>query len=157
MYMTGKLRTARTLSYHDWWLLFQAWIMLLIADVGLRYLSLKRVQELMARPSTRAGAPDSPGAVAITANLERLVDISARHHVYAMSCLPRALALQGLLGQHGVATDLRIGVRKEAGRLGAHAWLEHASEPVGEAGAIAHLYRPLAPAAPGGEAPRPPA
>jgi hypothetical protein len=39
-------------------------------------------------------------------------------------CLPRALALQALLRQAGIASELRIGVAKAGEELAAHAWVE---------------------------------
>ena len=41
----------------------------------------------------------------------------------AMTCLRKALVLGRLLSRQGIAADLCICVRREAGRLMAHAWL----------------------------------
>ena len=73
----------------------------------------------------------------------RLVGLAARYHLYDMTCLPQALTLQWLLGRRGVATELRIGVRRDSGNLAAHAWLEHAGRPIGEAREIASRFAPL--------------
>jgi hypothetical protein len=42
------------------------------------------------------------------------------------TCLHRSLTLWWLLRRQGVASELRIGVRKEQGRFEAHAWVERA-------------------------------
>lgn len=65
-------------------------------------------------------------------DLERLVDIAARHHIRPTACLQRSLVLQALLLRQGLATDLRIGVRRHASTLRAHAWLESAGRPLFE-------------------------
>jgi hypothetical protein len=53
------------------------------------------------------------------------VRTAGRHLFPARPCLPQALAARFLLSRLGVATDLRIGVRKpETDVLQAHAWVE---------------------------------
>ncbi|HEV7670201.1 MAG TPA: lasso peptide biosynthesis B2 protein [Thermoanaerobaculia bacterium] len=74
----------------------------------------------------------------------RAVDVAARHHLYPMLCVPRALALRSFLAEEGVETELRIGVRKEGDRLAAHAWVEHRGTPIGESSAVGERFAPLA-------------
>ena len=64
-----------------------------------------------------------PGAAEI-AHLARLTRMAADYHPLPMRCLARSLALARLLGQRGVQTDLRVGVRPADGALSAHAWVE---------------------------------
>ena len=64
-----------------------------------------------------------------------------------MTCLPRALALQRMLARRGIVAALRIGVRKEAATLAAHAWVEVDGRAVGEPEAIEESFRALLPAA----------
>lgn len=49
-----------------------------------------------------------------------------------LSCLPRSLALCRLLRERGYPAEVKIGVRREAGRLRAHAWVELRGELLGE-------------------------
>lgn len=49
-----------------------------------------------------------------------------------LTCLPRSLALCSLLRERGYPAEIRIGVRREAGRLLAHAWVELDGETLGE-------------------------
>ena len=142
--MSGKFRQVRALSWEDRGLLLQAWVLLLAVDLGLRVLPFRRVQALVARGQRGAGDTPAGEAAATSARLERLVGIAARHHLYPMRCLRRALALQWLLGRRGIAAELRLGVRKEADHLAAHAWLECAGRPLGEPPDIDARYVPLA-------------
>jgi hypothetical protein len=58
-------------------------------------------------------------------------------------CLPTALAARYLLARRGVATELRIGVTRDANGLDAHAWLErHGDVLIGGRDPSTH-YRPL--------------
>jgi hypothetical protein len=105
----------------------RAWGVLLVADLGLRLLPFSRLERRLA-PRPGRGAADP-------ALVERLVwatRAAARHHLYPMRCLPRALCLRWLLGRHGIETSLRIGVSKRRGDLVAHAWVERDGHPVGD-------------------------
>lgn len=45
--------------------------------------------------------------------------------LYCPTWLHRSLTLWWLLGRQGIASELRIGVRKEQGRFEAHSWVEY--------------------------------
>lgn len=97
-----------------------AW--LLVADLALRVLPYGRAVSLL-KSGPRSGAK-RPSAEEIRA-LAREVEAAARYHLYPIQCLRRALVLRRLLSQRGIATEIRFGVRKDSGRLEAHAWVEH--------------------------------
>jgi hypothetical protein len=134
-----KARVARQLSGPDWGTFFQAWFLLLAVDLGLRLLPFPWLKAFAQRVRQRQAMNEAD----TVQRVQRLVDIAARNHLYSMGCLRRSLVLQRLLGRRGIATDLRIGVRKEDANLRAHAWLERAGQPVGEAAGIAGCYAPL--------------
>ena len=116
----------------------RAWMYLLVAYIAIRVLPIRRVEALLESlsPKKKKEIPSS--------RLARLVDIAARRHLRPMTCLPRSLALRALLRRHGIEADLLIGVRREAGSLRAHAWIEDAGRPVGEPEDIQRLFLPLA-------------
>jgi|SRR6266404_903656 len=66
----------------------------------------------------------------------RMVHAAARHGWGQPTCLEKSLALWWLLRQVGVTSVVRIGARKAAGKLEAHAWVEcegaALNEPAGE-------------------------
>lgn len=139
--LKAKLAALAALPREERRLLRQTWFSFLLADVGLRLSSLSNVQKLLAwrfRLIPEAGAGAIPPA-----GLERLVDIAARHHIRPMGCLHRSLVLQALLRWQGLETDLRIGVRKQRGRLQAHAWLEQAGQPLFEVPEARDRFTPL--------------
>jgi hypothetical protein len=137
--MRAKLSAFLAFSRHERFLIGQAWIALLRADVALRSLPLPRAQRFLNALLQRV--PPSPLS---ELGLAHLVDIAARHHVLPVRCLHRALVLKGMLAQSGLESDLRIGVRKQQGRMLAHAWLERAGVPLAETPEIAALFLPLA-------------
>jgi hypothetical protein len=141
--MRRKLQTARALSLDDWLTLAQAWLLLLITDWGLRVLPFPRVQAF--------AAPDLPrehrALLPTIQRLHRLIDLAARHHLYPMTCLRRALVLQRIARVRGADARVRIGVRKDAGALQAHAWVECDGQIVGQPERVAEKFAPLVPAA----------
>lgn len=54
----------------------------------------------------------------------RMVNAAARYGWGQSTCLEKSLALWWLLQQQGTASSVRIGARKAAGKLEAHAWVE---------------------------------
>lgn len=117
--------------------------MLLAVDLSLRVLPFGWLQRLTAVAWKGAEDPHADQALPTVQRLQRLVGIAGRYHLHPMRCLQRALVLQWLLGRRSIRAELRIGARTEAGRLYAHAWLEHDGQPVGEPQGIANRFAPL--------------
>jgi hypothetical protein len=136
--LRSKLAVARSLSIQDWLGLARAWLLILAIDLRLRrgengltalqaWTSAPLRRPSMAAESLRSvQPPEDP-----VARLDRRVDIAARNHLWPMTCLRRSLLLQRLLAERGVATDLQLGVLREADGLTAHAWLIGEQGPVG--------------------------
>ncbi|HEX3531555.1 MAG TPA: lasso peptide biosynthesis B2 protein [Thermoanaerobaculia bacterium] len=121
-------------------LLLEAWWLLLLAGAALRLLPLRRVQDVL-RPRL-ASSPSRQPEVTVE-RMARLVDRAARHHVRRTACLERSLALQVLLARRGCSSELKIGVRRDGETLHAHAWIEVAGKPVGDAPDVAGEFRPF--------------
>lgn len=102
-----------------------------LVRAGLILLPFSAVQrrcELVLAKTVRPAAP----AKLTPQRIVRLVHLVSRA-VPGAHCLPRALVAQLLLRRRGFDTELRLGVRKEAGgRLDAHAWLELGGVPLME-------------------------
>lgn len=77
----------------------------------------------MSAPQTGVSAPQVDHEAA--ERFARAVIRIAPHLPVRTNCLDRAMALSWLLSSRGLAAELRIGVRKNADFLGAHAWVEH--------------------------------
>ena len=91
---------------------------------------------------SRAAFAQEAGALAATAS--RMVSAAARHSPFPSTCLERSLALWWLLARRGVASQLRIGVRKSGQRFEAHAWVEREGVAVGEPQGLHLHYAPFA-------------
>lgn len=126
--MKAKLRTVLSFSAQDWILLFRAWSLLLTIDIALRVLPFRKVQGWIKSPNRKEISTIK--AEKVIQRSSNLVDLAARHHLYPMTCLRRSLALQWLLARSSLDTSLQFGVRRENGKLQAHAWLEHQGQVI---------------------------
>jgi len=130
----------RDLTLADYWTLMHCWALLLQADLALRLLPFSLLQRL-AGSGVRVRHRSPEAAAAEVRRLDRLVRIAARRHLYPMTCLRRSLVLQWLLGRAGIPVELKLGVRREAQGISAHAWIEYRGEPVGEPEGIEQYAR----------------
>jgi hypothetical protein len=94
-----------------------------------------------APPSSRPLSTDGPirRARYITRRLQRV----AAHLPWHTTCLVRAVAGAMLLRRRGVASTIRFGVKRDDGKLAAHAWLLIGNTIV-LGGEIATDFQPLA-------------
>ncbi len=111
-----------------------------VAGLLLRLVNIGKVLAL-ANSSQRQSLPAGFDAQAFARRCEQLVCIAARNGLHQATCLPRALALQHVLGSFGVTTELRIGVVPGSQPLQAHAWVVFEQQALG--GEVAQ-YQPIA-------------
>jgi hypothetical protein len=73
----------------------------------------------------------------------RIVRVAAAHGPYRANCLQQSVTLWWLLRRRGVAGDLRIGTRKGAQGLEAHAWIEVCGRALNESPDVHVRYQPF--------------
>ena len=115
-----RIAVLRDLTPSDWAALGEALGVIAWTSLGLRVAKFPTVlawaTRLRAGNAARHYPPDRVLRVAwLTMQAARLLRVK---------CLTRSLALARLLALRGVASELRIGVTKDAGMLNAHAWVE---------------------------------
>ena len=125
----------------------QSLLILPALALGLCGLGLRRLQALLAR----SGRPDEVrpleppvSQTQYAQGLARVVRAAAANGPYRATCLPQSLAVWWLLGRRGMASELRIGVRKEANRFEAHAWVEYEGTVLNDQGDVPHRFAPFA-------------
>jgi len=94
-----------------------------------------------ARPSPQP--PSADGAIRHARYVTRRLQRVAAHLPWRTTCLVRAIAGALLLRRRGVASTIRFGVKREDGKLAAHAWLLVGDTMV-LGGEIAPEFQPLA-------------
>lgn len=126
-----KLAKLRRLTGREQRIFFLALVALPTIALGLRLFGLRRVQTALEREKPLTEVEADRGSASFRAGeVARLVAAAARHGLYQARCLPVSLTLGWLLQRQGIRTDLRLGVRKAATRLEAHAWIEHQGIPL---------------------------
>lgn len=137
----ARLEKAADLTLRDWWTLAQAFLTLLVVHIGLRTISFETLRRWALAVRSTAAAPTRE----MVYRQAWLVDVAANHHPVTMLCLARSLALARLLARRGVATDLKLGVRRGEGQFQAHAWVEWRGQPVNDPGEPHTRYSSLEP------------
>jgi hypothetical protein len=73
----------------------------------------------------------------------RMVRAAARHGIGNPSCLEESLVLAHLLRRQGIASQLRIGIKKNIPKFEAHAWVECDGMALNESEALHDHYAPF--------------
>jgi hypothetical protein len=118
-------------------MLLQALIALPLIRIGLRLFGLARMQKVL-------GGRQADTAQDTTVAQAAARMVAAAAHIVPANCLQRSLSLWWLLNRRSIASDLRIGVRRQGEYLAAHAWIEHAGIVLNDRPDVAHLYAPFA-------------
>jgi hypothetical protein len=117
----------------------RAAVLLPLLGLSLRLRGFRRTQAALQRflPSTENAAPARTDRIVLTA---RMVHAAVRHSFGHPTCLEESLALWWLLGRQGIASQVRIGIRKDTGTFEAHAWVECEGAAVNEPEALHQHY-----------------
>jgi hypothetical protein len=120
-------RRFRQMSGHARLRVLEAAGALVITRACLHFLGFRRSKaavEWLARIAVPKARPATPEEMAIAREVEKWELAAARHLPVQTNCLDRAFTLWFLLRKRGIASELRIGGRKNAGQFEAHAWVE---------------------------------
>jgi len=123
--MLESLRRFNALERPAQLLFLRALAMLPLVSLSLRLRGFQptrtTLQKSLSPSNEQVGADSADQLVYLTACMVQAAD---RHGLTHPSCLTKSLTLWWLLGRQGITSRLRIGIRKENGRLEAHAWVE---------------------------------
>jgi hypothetical protein len=120
-------------------------VLLPLTALALWLLGFRRWQAALARwaPVGLPAGEDEATRIACGRAAARLVDAAARHGLCKGSCLQRSLVLWSLLRRRGLDCDLRIGVRKQAANLQAHAWVAYHGAVLNDGADVSKRYAPF--------------
>jgi hypothetical protein len=85
-----------------------------------------------------AGAPDE-----FVQKTCRMVRAAEHYGVTRSTCLEESLVLWYLLGRQNISSCIRIGVRRQAGKFEAHAWVEFEGEALNQPEELHRHYAPF--------------
>ena len=106
--------------------------MLPLVSLSLRLCGFHRTQTTLKRNLSRSVAREDDSVNKQAALTAHMVHAADRHGLVHPSCLAKSLTLWWLLGRQGITSRLRIGIRKENGKLQAHAWVEREGTALNE-------------------------
>jgi hypothetical protein len=139
-------RKFRRLPGPDRLLFVQALAMVSLTGLALRCLGFRRWHATLAR-LTPAAPPrrthDPSQLVREARRLTALLHVACLRAPSTPTCLHRSLTLWWLLRRRGLASDLRIGVRKAGNRLEAHAWVESQNRVLNDRDDVHLTYTPF--------------
>lgn len=123
--MWERLRRFSALERPAQSLFLRAILLLPLISLSLRWRGFRETRAVLERFPSKAN-PEQDFAevsrsVALTAHI---VNVADRHGLIHPSCLAKSLTLWRLLARQGIASELRIGIRKENEKMEAHAWVE---------------------------------
>jgi hypothetical protein len=117
------------------WLAAESVVVCFLSVVALRVIGFGSWKRLLATSSPGASVRLEASAcdeAAIAEGYASVVDMVARNTWGLVTCLPRSLALWWLLRRRGIESELQLGVRKDTGRVVAHAWVVCHGQVIGE-------------------------
>lgn len=136
--MWERLRRFSALERPAQALFLRAIVLLPLVSVNLRRRGFKATQAALQK---RIGAvPANPDPRKIAAMSARMVHAAVRHGFGHPTCLQESLVLWYLLARQGIDSELRIGIRKHAGKFEAHAWVECQGAAINEPEALHEHY-----------------
>jgi hypothetical protein len=100
-------------------------VLLPVVSLSLKIRGFRATQTMLESSLKRRAAQQNPAEqLNRTACTVRMVHAAVRHGIGHPSCLEESLVLWYLLGRQGIESTVRIGIRKDEGKFGAHAWVE---------------------------------
>lgn len=149
MFLLHRLRMldirliARRLTAAEWWDVCRAQRAVITAHVRVALAPRGRLARLAADGPAASERPLPIGTRERACALARAVHRASRYGMTRPYCLVRAIALLQLLHAERIPGVLRVGVRRDASGLLAHAWVELAGLTLGESASEASRYVPL--------------
>ena len=100
-------------------------------------------KSLFESPSNKSNSLNEVESAERAALTARMVRAAARYGLGNPSCLEESLVLLHLLRRQGIAAQLRIGVKRNAVKFEAHAWVECGGGALNEMDALHDHYAPF--------------
>ena len=132
--MWRRIRRFSALERSARGLFLRASLVLPLITIGLRWRGFRKTKALLQHFIPLTYGSQNPEAQARAALTARMVRAAARHGIGNPSCLEVSLALWWLLARQGIASDLRVGIRKDGEEFEAHAWVECGGATLNEPG-----------------------
>jgi hypothetical protein len=120
----------------------EALVTSLLIPAGFRTLGVPRTQHLLRNWASRSPHIELSSEETSLFILHVLSAQTAVHRNIGIegTCLSRSLALWAMLLRRRVPVELRVGFRRQDGKVKGHAWVEYQGAPINEETTIANSY-----------------
>jgi hypothetical protein len=130
--MWKQIQRFRALGQPARGLFLRASVLLPLVSISLKWRGLRQTKALLERFISVSQGELNSEALERAALTARMVRAAGYYGIGHPNCLSVSLALWWLLARQGIASDLRLGVRKEGEKFEAHAWVECGGLPLNE-------------------------
>lgn len=137
-------RKLKELSGSELMVLFQALLLLPLVALGIKCFGFRRFYGTIANSTPRKDRVQGREGVKQARAIAKLVEIASRHGLYKPNCLQKSLLLWWFLQRRNIESELRIGVRKKAELLEAHAWVEYQGWILNDRSDVDQQFAPFA-------------
>lgn len=144
MLVINSWRKLKELSGSELMLLIQAFLLLPVVGFGIKCFGFRRFYKAIANFTSRKDRVQEREGIKQARAIAKLVEIASRYGLYKPNCLQKSLLLWWLLQQRNIESELRIGVRKKAEVLEAHAWVEYQGCVLNDRSDVDQLFAPFA-------------
>mgnify|MGYP002713313733 CR=1 FL=1 len=127
----------RKLSY-----ILEAWVILAWVDLRISATGYKAWRHYFNMSGEGHQSDSNPSSDMLRA-IVNSSETAARHHWRKMNCLRRCIAQQRMLLRREIPTTLHVGVKKEGGRVKAHAWLSSQQRVINDSEDVTQRYQEL--------------
>jgi hypothetical protein len=136
-----KIRTIISFGADAGWLTLVSAVLAVAISVGFHVVGVARTQRYVrAWASGRKIRPWTAGPRDLIGSARRAQRAVGRNIGIQGTCLARSMTLWAMLLRFGLATDLRLGMRKRSGSMEGHAWLEYEGVPINESRDVIRTY-----------------
>jgi hypothetical protein len=139
--MWERFRRFSALEHPARKLFLRAAVLLPLVGMSLRWRGFRATQAALQRFLSNTNPEHDPALISKDAAMTaHMVNAADRHGLVHPSCLAKSLTLWWLLERQGIASHLRIGIRKEREKFEAHAWVEREGAALNEPDEHHHHY-----------------
>lgn len=131
--MNVQWQKIRNLGWLEWRVILSSLAWLPWCALSLHRHGFQRTRDVFLHHGTPAQTNlRGAGQLALAQRIARAVDIAALFGPYRANCLKRSLILCRQLRRHGLQHELILGAALDNGDFFAHAWVEHAGQPIND-------------------------
>jgi hypothetical protein len=122
--MWKRIQRFNALERRDQELFLGAYCLLPLISFSLRWRGFGKTKAFLEQFLSVMHGSQNPDAQKRAVRTTQMVQAAGQHGIGHPSCLEISLVLWWLLARQGIASDLRVGIRKSGGTFEAHAWVE---------------------------------